>query len=43
MGLRMGLGLFTRPGEDADTLVTEIEFAPDGAVVVNGTVIGRTP
>ncbi len=43
MGLRMGLGLFTRPGEDPDTLVTEIEFAPDGAVVVNGTVIGRTP
>lgn len=43
MGLRMGLGVFTRPGEGEDTLVSEIEFAPDGSVVVNGTVIGRRP
>ncbi len=43
LGLRMGLGLFTRPGEGADELVSRIEFAPDGAIVINGTVIGRQP
>ncbi len=43
LGLRMGLGLFTRPGEGEDTVTTEIEFAPDGAIVVNGTMIGRQP
>lgn len=43
LGIRMALGLFTRPGEGEDSLVSEVEFAPDGAIVVNGTAIGRAP
>ncbi|AZQ65803.1 hypothetical protein EF888_00830 [Silicimonas algicola] len=36
MGLRMMLGVFTRPGAGSDTLVSTIEFAPDGTVNANG-------
>jgi hypothetical protein len=36
MGARMMLGLFARPGEGADTLVSEITVQEDGAVLANG-------
>lgn len=36
MGARMMLGLFARPGNGPDTLVSTIEVQPDGAVLANG-------
>ena len=36
MGARMMLGLFARPGEGPDTLVSKIEVTPDGGVSANG-------
>ncbi len=36
MGFRMMLGLFARPGEGEDTLVSEIEVTEDGQVLANG-------
>jgi hypothetical protein len=36
MGARMMLGLFARPGDGPDTLVSEITVQPDGAVLANG-------
>lgn len=36
MGARMMLGLFARPGEGADTLVSRIEVTPEGSVFANG-------
>ena len=36
MGARMMLGLFARPGDGPDTLVSKIEVTPDGAVLANG-------
>ena len=36
MGARMMLGLFARPGDGPDTLVSRIEVMPDGAVLANG-------
>jgi hypothetical protein len=36
MGARMMLGLFARPGDGADTLVSEITFQEDGAILANG-------
>ncbi len=36
MGARMMLGLFARPGEGADSLVSEITLQEDGAVLANG-------
>jgi hypothetical protein len=36
MGARMMLGLFARPGDGPDTLVSRIEVTPDGAVLANG-------
>jgi hypothetical protein len=43
LGLRMGLGLFTRPDGNGDVLRSEIEFTQDGTVVVNGAPIARLP
>ncbi len=43
VGLRMGLGILAMPGEGEDTLRTEVEFAPDGVVVVNGAPVARMP
>ena len=43
MGARMGLGFLTRPGDGPDSLQSEVEFAPDGQVVVNGRPIGALP
>ncbi len=40
MGAQLALGLFTEAGEGDDTLTSRVEFAPDGAIVVNGTPIG---
>lgn len=40
-GLRAALDTFTSPGEGADELETRVEFAPDGAVVVNGAPVVR--
>jgi hypothetical protein len=36
MGARMMLGLFARPGDGPDTLVSRIEVTPDGALLANG-------
>lgn len=36
MGARMMLGLFARPGEGEDTLVSRIEVTPEGSVFANG-------
>lgn len=36
MGARMMLGLFARPGERPDSLVSTIEVGPDGSVSANG-------
>lgn len=36
MGARMMLGLFARPGDGPDTLVSEITIQPDGAILANG-------
>lgn len=36
MGARMMLGLFARPGDGPDTLVSEITFQEDGAILANG-------
>ena len=36
MGARMMMGLFARPGEGADTLVSTIEVQEDGSVLANG-------
>jgi hypothetical protein len=36
MGARMMLGLFARPGDGEDTLVSEITLQEDGAVLANG-------
>ena len=36
MGARMMLGLFARPGDGEDTLVSTIEVKEDGAVIANG-------
>lgn len=36
MGFRMMLGLFARPGDGEDTLVSEIEVTEDGQVLANG-------
>lgn len=36
MGFRMMLGLFARPGNGEDTLVSRIEVKPDGQVLANG-------
>ncbi len=35
-GMRMMLGLFARPGDGADALVSKIEVKPDGSVFANG-------
>ena len=36
MGARMMLGLFARPGDGEDTLVSTIEVTPEGQVLANG-------
>lgn len=36
MGARMMLGLFARPGDGADTLVSTIEVNEDGSILANG-------
>lgn len=36
MGARMMLGLFARPGDGPDTLVSTIEVGPDGSISANG-------
>lgn len=36
MGARMMLGLFARPGEGPDTLVSKIEVNEDGSILANG-------
>lgn len=36
MGFRMMLGLFARPGEGEDSLVSRIEFTEEGQVLANG-------
>lgn len=36
MGARMMLGLFARPGDGPDTLVSTIEVTPEGALMANG-------
>lgn len=36
MGARMMLGLFARPGDGDDTLVSRIEVTPEGSVFANG-------
>ena len=36
MGARMMLGMFARPGDGEDTLVSEITFQEDGAILANG-------
>lgn len=36
MGARMMLGLFARPGDGPDTLVSTIEVKPDGSILANG-------
>lgn len=36
MGFRMMLGLFARPGEGEDTLVSKIEITPEGQILANG-------
>lgn len=36
MGARMMMGLFARPGEGEDSLVSKIEITEDGAIMANG-------
>ena len=36
MGARMMMGLFARPGEGPDTLVSTIEMKEDGSILANG-------
>jgi hypothetical protein len=36
MGARMMMGLFARPGDGDDTLVSTIEFNEDGSIMANG-------
>ncbi|MGI9393360.1 MAG: DUF2125 domain-containing protein, partial [Boseongicola sp.] len=36
MGARMMMGLFARPGDGPDTLVSTIEVNEDGSVLANG-------
>ena len=36
MGARMMLGLFARPGDGEDTLVSTIEVKEDGQILANG-------
>jgi len=36
MGARMMMGLFARPGDGEDTLVSTIEVTPEGALMANG-------
>jgi len=36
-GARMMLGLFARPGDGEDKLVSKIEITPDGRILANGT------
>ena len=36
MGARMMLGLFARPGDGADTLISTIEMKEDGSILANG-------
>ena len=36
MGARMMMGLFARPGDGEDTLVSTIEVQEDGSVLANG-------
>lgn len=36
MGARMMVGMFARPGDGEDELVSEIEFRPDGQIIANG-------
>ncbi len=35
-GVRMMIGLFTKPGTDADTLTSQFEFTADGQILANG-------
>ena len=39
MGTRMMLGMFARPGDGDDTLVSRIEFGADGSISANGMQI----
>ncbi|SPJ23461.1 DUF2125 domain-containing protein [Palleronia abyssalis] len=43
IGARMGLGMFTRPGEGDDSLESTINIGPQGAVSVNGRVVMQLP
>ena len=36
LGARMMLGLFARPGDEPDELVSEIAITEDGQVLANG-------
>ena len=36
MGMRMMLGIFATPGDGDDTLLSTIEFTPEGGIVANG-------
>lgn len=36
MGARMMMGLFARPGDGPDQLVSKVEILPDGSIVANG-------
>lgn len=36
MGIRMMIGIFAKPGDGEDTLVSRIEFTEDGKVLANG-------
>lgn len=38
-GIRMMLAMFAKPGEGADTLVSDLEFRADGSVFANGQQI----
>ncbi len=39
MGTRMMIGMFARPGDTPDSLVSKIEFTEEGRVVANGMTI----
>jgi hypothetical protein len=36
MGIRLGLAMFARPGEEPDSLTSRIEITPDAQVLANG-------
>jgi hypothetical protein len=36
IGIRLGLAMFARPGEEPDTLTSRIEITPDAQVLANG-------